>query len=173
MSYHVVPRMRVPSTVSLTRSLLFVACLAGCGASTRATFHASDPNFRQRPGPAPRAYLEADVDKIPRVPMRSVGIIEVVVPNSSVTARGVQAAIEKGRDLGCWIVVEHSVFVVARSRASLDFGARIYLAHGPAPHISGAPRRSAKIEFDCVVQGDDSRAFRRQRTTYDRHTVGS
>lgn len=142
-----------------TAALLLAMSVFGCASGSRATFRATDPTFRHQPGPAPRAYLEADIDEIPRVPMRSVGIIEVVARTSAV-ARAVDAAVEKGQQLGCWILVEHSAFDNVQSRGALSFGGRIYLTHGPAPHIGGAPKSRVTLELDCVVKGSGLRAFR-------------
>ena len=144
----------------LTIIVAFVSC---SGSSIRAAFHPTDPSFRGTPGPAPRAYLENEIDAVPKVSMRSVGLIEVTVPASSGIRRTVEAAVEKGRELGCWILVEHSAFATLQSSSSLAFGARIYLAHGggghgPSTSGDGASASDGTLtaEFDCVVQGSIS-----------------
>jgi len=142
--------------------------VCGCGGSTpRAVFHPSDPTFREIPGPPPRAYLDADVDAVPRVKLRSVGIIEVRVSEGRGGKRAAEIAIEKGRQLGCWILVEHSAFPAVQSRASVAFGAEIYLAHGGAPHVA-APNPPRTFEFDCVVRDDAMRARFDRRDAFSR-----
>lgn len=151
----------------MTRFFIFAALLACAGSSVRAVFHPSDPSFRATPGALPRAYLENELDAVPRVPMRSVGLIEVTVPASSGMRRVVEAAAEKGRQLGCWILVEHSAFATLQSSAALPFGARAYLAHGGGGGgghgpvaASGAQASDGAItgEFDCVMQAPPPRA---------------
>lgn len=143
----------------MMRSIVFAALVACSGSSVRAVFHPSDPSFRATPGTLPRAYLENELDAVPRVPMRSVGLIEVTVPASSGMHRVVEAAAEKGRELGCWILVERSAFATLQSSAALSFGARAYLAHGgggghgPVPPTGAqASDGSITAEFDCVMQ---------------------
>lgn len=149
----------------LVRLTIIGALLACSGASVQTAFHPSDPSFRGAPGPAPRAYLENELDGVPKVRMRSVGLIEVTVPASSGIHRAVEAAVVKGRELGCWILVEHSAFATLQSGASLPFGARIYLAHGGGGHSPSAPAAGAQAsdgtvtaEFDCVLQAEITRA---------------
>lgn len=111
------------------------------------------------PGPTPRVYVEANLDGVPQSKMRSVGIIEVTVSQTKGLARAIELAAEKGRELGCWVLIEHAIFQKLQSRASLAFGAGVTLAHGPAPTV-GHTRAPSTLtaEFDCVVQGDGAGA---------------
>lgn len=137
--------------------LLTLTALLGCsGNSVRAVFHPTDPAFRGAPASAPpKAYLERDIAEVPRTRMRSVGLIKVTVPESSGIERAVELAVEKGRELGCWIIVEHAAFVSLQSSAALSFGARVYLTHGGG---GGDSRSSDAVtaEFDCVLQAEQS-----------------
>ena len=130
--------------------------LASCHGGARATFHLSDPRFRPTPGATPRVYLPADLAGVPRVPMRSVGLIEVTVPERGGIAAAAEAAAAKGRELGCWIVVEHGAFARLPARASLAHGARVLLAHGTVGHVHHvAPRRAGRrqtLQLDRVLQ---------------------
>ncbi len=126
---------------------------SGCAGSVRATFHPIDETFRPSPGPAPRVYVEGNIADVPKVGLRSVGLIEVTVPQSSGIDRAIAVAIDKGRELGCWILIEHSAFATVSSSAELDHGARMILAHGAGPTPQGGgPKRKLVTEFDCVIQ---------------------
>ena len=155
------PSARV-AVLAIACAVAHIATACG-GGGARVAFHATDATFRGAPGPAPRAYLAADVDAVPRVKMRSVGLIEVQVPKGGGSGRAVEVAVEKGRELGCWILVEHSIFATVQSRASLAFGARIYLVHGEAPHIRTSRPEWRKTEFDCVVRDETLRTLREHR----------
>jgi hypothetical protein len=130
-------------------TLLFASACASTGPAFRAT----DPTFTPRPGPTPRVFVErADV---PDVALRSVGIIEV-------KARSREGAIEraaaKGAELGCWALIEHHVFVYM-NQARLVFGARVYLAHGTAPHVESIKPLTV-LELHCVVRDESQRVPR-------------
>jgi len=163
-----------------TIQFMFIATLFACsGGSIRAAFHATDPSFRGAPGPAPKAFLESEIEAVPKVRMRSVGLIEVTVPASSGIRRAIEVAVDKGREVGCWILIEHAAFATVQSRASLSFGARVFLAHGggghdPAPSSGGAQASDGTLtaEFDCVMQADVERA-ERGGTTRDDHDLAT
>ena len=123
--------------------------LLGCS-GTPATFRPTDPSFRPSPGPLPRVYLEANADEFPREGVRSVGLIQVKAPEGTGMKRLIELAAKKGRELGCWIVVEHSVF--ERLKTALDHGARALPTHGPVPHIGAVSPGTVRAEFDCVVR---------------------
>lgn len=124
----------------------------GCSAGGRATFRSSDPTFRPTRGPAPRVYLENDINDVDHGEMRSVGLIEVSFLHSTGVERAINAAIDKGRELGCWILIEHSAFEKRQSRAALDHGAHVILAHGPGHDVpTRSPARSRTMTFDCVI----------------------
>ena len=143
----------------ISHHVVLVFGLLGCAPSTRTVFHQSDPTFRPAPGPAPRVYSELNAGDVPKVPMRSVGLVEVTVPESSGIARAIELAMQKGRELGCWILIEQSAFTTLDTRASrieLAHGARIVLAHtggGGADH-GAAPASEGKLtaEFHCVLR---------------------
>ncbi len=78
--------------------------------------------------------------------MRSVGLIRINLPESSGRKRVLELAVEKGRELGCWVLVEHSAFTSLN--AELEDGARIFLAH--AGGHEAAPG-ALQAEFDCVL----------------------
>lgn len=92
--------------------------------------------------------------------MRSVGFIQVTVPGDSGISRAIEVATAKGRDLGCWILIEHGAFATVQSSAPLDHGASIILAHGPGLHIRGpvGPKGKLTAKFDCVMQMTTPRA---------------
>ncbi|MEJ7598378.1 MAG: hypothetical protein WKG01_10745 [Kofleriaceae bacterium] len=134
-----------------------VASIA-CSGGTRSVFRPSDPAFTPRVGENPVVYLHHNIEDVPKQRMRSVGLIEVTVPNGAGIDRAVDAAAKKGSELGCWILIEHSVFAALESRASLDHGATVILAHGPGLHIGRqpSPTRERSAQFDCVVQVNTS-----------------
>ena len=90
--------------------------------------------------------------------MHSVGLVEVKVPASSGLKRAVVVAATKGRELGCWVMIEHSVFAELNQASWNVFGARALLAHSPAPQIArvAPPTEVLTTEFDCVLQGQSS-----------------
>lgn len=146
--------MPTPHAALVALAVLSGAGVMGCSGGVRSVFHPSDPAFRPTPGPMPRVYLEIDLADVPKVGMRSVGLIEVRVPKSSGIERAIDVAAEKGRELGCWILIEHSTFARVEPRASLDHGAIVTLAHGGVGHVgrSPSPRASVTAEFDCIVR---------------------
>lgn len=102
-------------------------------------------------------YIEANIGDVPKVPMRSVGLITVTVPESSGIKSAIDVAVAKGRELGCWILIEHSAFEALQSQAGLIGGAHIFLAHGGGDGGGGHGQQSASsgtlsAEFDCVLQ---------------------
>jgi hypothetical protein len=126
---------------------------ASCGNSASSVFHPSDPSFRPSPGPKPPVYLLRNLAEVPRVQMRSVGLIEVTVAERRGNTAAAEVAAEQGRELGCWIVVEHGAFTSLQTRASRDHDARVLLVHSGASHISHAsPRARHTVQFDCVLQ---------------------
>ncbi len=134
--------------------------VAACSSGIRSSFLATDPSFTPSPGATPMVYL--DPSEVPRIPLRSVGIIEVTVPGSSGVSGAVEAAAAKGREIGCAMLVEHSVFdeVVSRARGG-GHGATFVFAHGggpePAHHESSSDDGTLTAEFDCVVRADERR----------------
>ncbi len=126
--------------------------LAACGGAAGPAFRATDASFTPRRGPTPRVYLlRGDV---PDVGVRSVGIIEV----KGRRERAIASAAAKGAELGCWALIEHHVFVTM-PRAHLRFGARVYLAHGSAPHVTSLSPPTV-LDLHCVVL-DDARQLPR------------
>lgn len=126
---------------------LALAWAVGCSSSPQTVFHPTDSSFRPSPGPSPKLYDRSNVAELRLVGMRSVGRIEVNVPESSGKKRVIELAVEKGRELGCWALVEHSAF--ATLKTALENGARIWLAHGGGHDASPG---ALHAEFHCVMK---------------------
>ena len=131
---------------------LMIVGVLGCSTKPRVVFHATDPKFSAEPGSVPRGFTEENISEVPKEPMHSVGIIEVTFLQRHLDL-AVERAIEKGRELGCWIVVEHGVFLQLRTQASRDGGVTIILVHGGAPHTPSVRPPADVMQFDCVVRG--------------------
>lgn len=150
--------MRTAALLSIVVTLLGGVASLGCSRSTRSVFRPSDPAFTPRAGAIPTVYLRRNIEDVPKQGMRSVGLIEVTVPTGSGIDGAMEAAAKKGSELGCWILIEHAAFAEMQSRASLDHGATVILAHGAGPHIGRPPSPGQRMEFDCVVQTNSVRA---------------
>lgn len=161
------------STRTTSRAIVAAAAtlIVGCSStSVRSVFHPTDPRYVPARGARPRVYLESNLAEVPKAGFRSVGLIEVTVPESSGTQRAIEVAADKGGELGCWILIERSAFEALGPRTSLDHGATIYLAHGGGggggdthgPANSSEGRLSA--EFHCMLQGDAPPAERSAAT---------
>jgi hypothetical protein len=139
---------------SISPLLLVVVACAG---TPRVVFHPSDHSFVPKPGPAPAVYTRANIAELGDAPMHSVGTIEVTVAPGDVE-HAIERAREKGRELGCWIVVEHDAFV--ERRAARDHGVRFVRVHG-GPHHTASVRAPSKVmQFDCVMPHREQRAER-------------
>jgi hypothetical protein len=136
--------------------LLLVLGLFACSVKPRVVFHPTDRMFSPTPGPTPPAYTRSNIATLPSEPMHSVGTIEVTVTRGNMD-RAVELATEKGRELGCWIVVEHEAFAKLGTRASTD-EVPIILVHGGPPHTPSVRPPDDAIQFDCVVRGAASRS---------------
>jgi hypothetical protein len=106
-----------------------LAC-AGC---IRVSFVKSSGSFvehetKKRPG----VY----VDKLPRKPYESVGIIEVMAPQTTDLGQIMDAAADKGQEVGCDVVVDRSIHKVD---GSLHRHWTVALS-GPAASPAEAPR---------------------------------
>lgn len=126
---------------------LALVIVVGCSGSASVVFHSTDPNFHPNAGSPPKLYDRSNVAELRHLSVRSVGRIEVNVPESSGKKRVIELAVEKGRELGCWVLVEHSAF--ATLKTALQDGARIFLVHGGGHDASPGALRA---EFDCVVK---------------------
>lgn len=137
---------------------------AGCS-GTRASFRPTDPSFVPSPlqGASLRVYFFKE--EVPNVPMRSVGIVEVSVPGGDREERRItDAAAAKGKELGCWALIRHSVYSEMQKHASAWFGRHsgVMLVHGSGGGGGGGsgsyghyePERERKESFDCVVRRD-------------------
>ena len=136
--------------IHVMRGTALALFAVGCASGVRASFRPTDASFTPRPAAKPLVYIRsADV---PRGPMRSVGIIEVSVPKGRGIEGAIEAAATKGQEIGCGLLVEHSVFGELEARAFLDHGAAVTLVHGGPPHVQNPSPRSLTKEFDCVVR---------------------
>lgn len=143
-----VATLRRETPVSFLVATLFMS-LVGCAARAQTTFHPTDASFTARSRSSdPKVYLHAE--DVPSGALRSVGIIEV---------RGIDAEVKaaaKGRELGCWAVIDHAVFVkmqrVRTENAPLGNASdtNALLAHGGAPHVE-TTRIPQNTKFDCVM----------------------
>jgi hypothetical protein len=131
-------------------ALLLPIAFAGCWS---ASFHASDETFH----PAsvisdPLVYLT----RLPAEPFRSVGIIEVDGPEDSSVEQAVTRAVEKGREIGCQVLVWRRL---ARETAAGDrqiaIIAQAQLGVGtynlPPGVTVGGRERPGKHQFLCGV----------------------
>jgi hypothetical protein len=146
---------------SVFTGALGALALAGCSASVRVAFHPTDISFTPTPRDSePNVYLARN--EVPQVTLRSVGIIEITAPLSEAS----KAAAAKGKELGCWALIEHSVFdrmqsgsqMPRETRSSRPAEANVLVAHGGIDHVRGDPTRRAKhslvTQFDCVMNED-------------------
>lgn len=122
--------------------------LCSCGGVARVAFAQTDATYTPKPGPVPRIYLAGE--PVPAVAMKSVGVI-TVKHESSDNARA--AAAEKGRQLGCFILVERTGRPLADLDRSPGDGVVIHHAHGAAPSTHGVPHPNThSMSFDCVIR---------------------
>lgn len=122
----------------------------GCAHSGHIAFQSTDSSFRPRPrSSAPDVYRRRD--SVPQVALRSVGIIEV--SGSEASAR----AAAKGQELGCWALIEHSIFdgneqpvpTEPRSSAGSPENSRLF-GHGTM-HAVSSVKTPLALQFDCVL----------------------
>lgn len=147
-----------------TRSFLPLLLLFGC-TGTNSSFHQTDPSFRPAPvsagGDSPVVYLnEKDV---PKIAIRSVGVVTVAAWPGISTEELRQKAAAKGRELGCWAVIEHSAFLMLRLHPSAwtsESEATLILVHdghdggGGGGGDGGRSGSPSDWRFDCVVRDD-------------------
>jgi len=159
---------RSPRSTDRNRCLLaaMVTITVGGCSGVRTSFHPTDPSFVASPlqGASPRVYFFAE--DVPKVSMRSVGIVEVSVPEGQrEEIRLAEAAAAEGKELGCWALVRHSVFLTIQGQpnAWLSWRSGVLLVHGSggmgggssySGHFEPQPERSRRTEsFDCVLRG--------------------
>lgn len=147
-------------------SVLLVMGLLGCSRIT-ISFHPTDHSFQALPASEHSPVVYLDPGNVPSVPMRSVGLITIVGPWDFSDRELVQAAAAKGKELGCWAVIEHTVYLRLLHKHSFWDGEGTTLVipvhggggggggQGSYGSVGGPPRR--KTSFDCVVK-DDVRA---------------
>jgi hypothetical protein len=133
----------------VTAGALDLLALVGCSEGVRITFHPTDTSFSPRPRASqPKVYL--DRDQVPRVALRSVGIIEVSGRDAAAKAA------RKGQALGCWALVEHSVLdsIERRPQAKVPSSGlsetNALVAHGGVHPVTSV-RPSVVRQFDCVM----------------------
>jgi len=142
----------------------------GCGPYVESAFRPSDRTFTPRRGRTPPVYLYYS-SEVPTVRMRSVGIVAVSVPARSGLDGVIHAAAAKGRDVGCWALVEESLFAQLASRAlTSQVGALPILVHGGGfngpRRVSIPPPRDRSVvaaEFECAFRHDGPRRVDRRR----------
>jgi hypothetical protein len=132
----------------MCRSFATIVLLAACATSTRASLRASDPTFVPAPGLTPAVYTSARAAEIPADARRSVGLVEV---HADTEAQAAELASAKGREIGCWMLIEHTVF--EHRGAELADGGRIYLAHGGPQLPPRVKPPKTQYQFDCIVRG--------------------
>jgi|SRR5215831_11488084 len=125
--------------------------LAG-GGCWSTSFHASDTSFQGLPSFGdPAVYMT----HLPGEPYRLVGIIEVEGPGSVSIDEAVPRAVEKGREVGCQVIIwrrlslesAHLALPVAVvAQAGLGVGSY----NNPTNSIGGATR-GAKHQFICAI----------------------
>jgi hypothetical protein len=121
-------------------SWLGLAALLMCAGCTRVNFIKSSASFveherKVRPG----VY----VDKLPRKPYKSVGIIEVIAPAAAGLDDILALAADKGQEVGCDVVVDRAIHKVegALPRRWTVAGSSPTASPADAPHPS---RRDAQ-----------------------------
>ena len=150
--------------------VLLLTGLFGC-TGMNSSFHQTDPSFQPAPvfagGGSPAVYLNEK--EVPRVPIRSVGIITVAAWPGISAEELRQKAAAKGKELGCWAVIEHSAFLMLQVHPSAWMGeseAKVILVHdgghgggggsgsgGGGGHGGGSGSRGDR-RFDCVVRDE-------------------
>ena len=154
-------------TISFYGALLLLMGPLGC-AELSTSFHQTDHAFRPTParGGSPAVYM--DPRDVPRVHMRSVGVITILAPAGVGSRALVRAAAAKGEELGCWAVVEHSVYLLVQGRDSSWDGEPMVMllpvhgggggggsAGGSQQSYGSVPERlPAETLFDCVIKDD-------------------
>jgi hypothetical protein len=148
--------------------ILSAALLSACSGIT-VSFTQTDATFRAAPTAKTPPRVLLDVAEVPSVPMRSVGLIRVAAPAEATKSEIARVAADKGRELGCAMLIEHSAFIVSQRQAHRQFGphaapARVLLVHGSgggggvvitAPSTKGYDARLRNTYFDCVVIGGE------------------
>jgi hypothetical protein len=94
--------------------------------------------------------------------MRTVGIVAVSVPARRGVEGVIHVAANKGREIGCWALVEESLYARLASRATMsDPGAAATLVHRSSwslgQRVSIPPPRDRSVvvaEFECVFRHD-------------------
>ena len=136
------------------------ACLLviGCSVGTHSEFRQTQARFSPRPGRSPRVYLY--LAEVPDLPLRSVGVIWVSVPARHGIKGVAEAAADRGRRVGCWALVERSIFSRLRSRQAGARGIRgmAILVQEIRPQSRSkvilpppTDRSVITAEFECVI----------------------
>lgn len=146
----------------LCSSAFLLVGLLGCSGMS-ASFHQTDDTFLPVPIAIGSPAVYFFPKEVPAAPMRSVGIITVVAPAATGSRELARLVAAKGKEVGCWALVEHSVFLLMQSRSTLwDVGptAKIVLVHGGGGGAGGGhPYESAgesekKSTFDCLIKDE-------------------
>lgn len=142
------------------RLVLLCGALLMVPSCWRATFVQTDPTFR--PG-ASGALPEVYVDRLPGVPYRPVGIIEIQGPAGDFSLDRVLAEVQiKGAEIGCQLLVDRAIhrvslrslprhpIVLARA-AARPYGS--YYSTAPTTHVYTQEAPPGRREFICAVWG--------------------
>lgn len=137
------PAMR-PIVVALS-ALLAGAFASGC---INAEFVQTDSSFASSPAPtSPAVFL----DRRPPEPYQAVGIIHIRAPDDTDLAEIMAAAVQKGQEVGCDVLVERAIHSVASAvpadlpRWSVVLEAPLRGARGSAAPTSTEPPRGANL----------------------------
>lgn len=102
------------------------------GGCLHAQFSRTDPSFGEVAGkPPPRVY----VDQLPARPYRSVGIIEVLVPQGYALSDVMDLASAEGARVGCDVVVDRLIHRITAREPETRFMLAQYPQLYPAPRL--------------------------------------
>lgn len=146
--------------ILLGLSMVGSVLASGCGPGVHSAFRPTDRTFTPRRGQTPRVYLYSA--EVPTVRMRTVGVVAVSVPARKGVEGVIDAAASKGREVGCWALVEESLFARLASRAAMsDPRAAVVLVHQSSWFMSQKvfipPPRDRSVvaaHFECVFRHD-------------------
>lgn len=143
------------------RLVLFCAALLIVPSCWQATFIQTDPTFRPGASGAPPAVY---LDRLPGVPYRPVGIIEVQGPAGNFSLDNVLAEVQsKGAEIGCELILDRAIHrvslrslprhpIVLAQAAARPYG-HSYSTVAPTTHVYTQEAPPGRREFICAVWG--------------------